>query len=55
MDLQSTQSLTKMSTSNLPVSKELPEHKADLTAICELIFWNMWESGRLTTKWASMA
>jgi hypothetical protein len=38
MALGSTQSLTEMSTMNLPGGKERPAHKADnLTAICEPI------------------
>jgi hypothetical protein len=33
-----------------------PAHKADnLTAICEPIFWKMWEPRLLTTLWASTA
>jgi hypothetical protein len=31
-----------------------PVHKADLTAICELIVYQMWESHCLTTQWVSM-
>jgi hypothetical protein len=39
MDLGSTQSLTEMSTRNLPGGKGRPARKADnLTAICEPIF-----------------
>jgi hypothetical protein len=38
MALESTQSLTEMSTRNLPGDKERPARKADnLTAICEPI------------------
>jgi hypothetical protein len=38
MVLESTQSLTEMSTRNLPAGKGRPERKADnLTAICEAI------------------
>jgi hypothetical protein len=47
--LGSTQPLTEMSTRNLPGSKARPEDKADnLTAICEPIFWKMWEPRCLT-------
>jgi hypothetical protein len=55
MDLGSTQSLTEMSTRNLPGCKGWPAHKADLTAICEPIVYKMWEPGRLTTLWSSTA
>jgi hypothetical protein len=45
-----------MSTRNLPGSKGPPAHNADnLTAICELIVWKMWEPRRLTILWASTA
>jgi hypothetical protein len=45
-----------MSTRNLPGVKGRLAHKADnLTAICELIVWKIWEPQRLTTLWASMA
>jgi hypothetical protein len=44
--------LTEMSTRNLPGGKRRPARKADnLTAICELIVWKMWEPRRLTTLW----
>jgi hypothetical protein len=56
MALGSTQSLTEMSTRNLPGGKGLPARKAEnLTTICELIIWNMWEPRHLTTIWASTA
>jgi hypothetical protein len=49
MALGSTQPLTDMSTRNLPGSKGRPALKADnLTAICELIVWKMWEPRRLS-------
>jgi hypothetical protein len=54
--LGSTQPLTEMSTSNLPGGKGRPAHKADnLTAICELTLWKMWEPRRLTNLWAFRA
>jgi hypothetical protein len=54
MALGSTQPLTEMGTRNLPGGKGLPARKADnLTAICEQIFWKIWEPRRLTTLWAS--
>jgi hypothetical protein len=54
--LGSTQPLTEMSTRNLPWCKGRPACKADnLTAICEPIFYKMWEPRRLTTPWASTA
>jgi hypothetical protein len=56
MALGSTQSLTEISTRNLPGGKGRPGFKADnLTAICEPIVWKMWEPRRLTTLWASAA
>jgi hypothetical protein len=52
MALGSTQPLTEMSTRNL----RRPGGKADnLTAICELNVYKVWESRRLTTLWASRA
>jgi hypothetical protein len=49
-----TQPLTEMSTRNLPGNKGRPACKADNhTAICEPIFYKMWEPRRLTTLWAS--
>jgi hypothetical protein len=52
----STQPLTEMGTRNLPGGKGRQERKADnLTAICEPIFYKMWEPRRLTTLWASTA
>jgi hypothetical protein len=55
MALGSTQPLTEMSTGNLPGGKGRPALKADLTAICEQIFYKMWEPRRLTALWASTA
>jgi hypothetical protein len=56
MALGSTQPLTKMSTRNLPGGKGRPGRKTDnLTAICELIVWKMWEPRRLTTLCAFTA
>jgi hypothetical protein len=56
MALGSTQSLTEMSTRNLPGGKGRPAFKADnLTAIREPIVQKMWEPRRLTTLWASLA
>jgi hypothetical protein len=51
----SIQPLKVMSTRNLPGGKGLPARRADVTAICELIAKKMWESGCLTTLWASTA
>jgi hypothetical protein len=56
MALGSTQSLTEMSTKNLPGGKAEPAGGADnLTAICEPTVYKMWEPRRLTTLWAFMA
>jgi hypothetical protein len=56
MALGSAQPLTEMSTRDLLGSKERPAHKADnLTAICELSVWKMWEPQQLTTLLASTA
>jgi hypothetical protein len=56
MALGSTQLLTGMSTKNLPRGKGRPARKADnLTAICELIVYKMWEPCRVTNLWASTA
>jgi hypothetical protein len=56
MALESTKSLTEMSTRNLPGSKALPVIGADKhTAICEPIVYTMWEPRRLTTLWISTA
>jgi hypothetical protein len=50
MALVSTQSLTEMSTRNLPGGKGRPARKADnLTAICEAFVQKMWEPRRLRT------
>jgi hypothetical protein len=55
MALMSTQPLTEMSTRNLPEGKRRPTRKADLTAICESIVYKMWDSRRLTSRWAFAA
>jgi hypothetical protein len=56
MALETTQPLTEMSTRNLPEGKGWPAHKADnLTALCEPIFWKMWEPQHLTVLWAFTA
>jgi hypothetical protein len=48
--------LTEMSTRKLPGSKERSARKThNLTAICERIFYKMWEPLRLTTLRASTA
>jgi hypothetical protein len=40
----------------LPITWVILARKADnLTAICERIFWKMWQPRRLTTLWASAA
>jgi hypothetical protein len=45
-----------MSTRNIPVGKVRPARKADkLTAIYELIVWQMWEPRCLTALWAFTA
>jgi hypothetical protein len=44
MTLGLTQSLTEMSTTNLPRDKVRPAHKAyKRPAICEPIVWTMWD------------
>jgi hypothetical protein len=56
MALGSTQTLTEMSTRNLPGGKGRPASEADnLIAICEPIVYKMWEPRRLTTLWAFTA
>jgi hypothetical protein len=56
MAVGSTQSLTEMSTRNIPGSKRQPVRKADnLTAICEPTVQKMGEPRRLTTLRASTA
>jgi hypothetical protein len=56
MALGSTQTLTEMSTRNLPEGKGRQTRNADnLTAICEPIVQKMWEPRRVTTLWASTA
>jgi hypothetical protein len=56
MSLGSTQPLTEMSTRNLRGGKGEQALKIDdLTAICEPIFYKMWEPRRLTTLWDTMA
>jgi hypothetical protein len=52
MALESTQSLTEMSTWKLPGDKGRPERKADLI---EPIVQIKWETRRLTTLWSAMA
>jgi hypothetical protein len=50
-----TQSLTEMSTRNLPGGKGwLAPMTDNLTATCELTVYKMWEPWCLTTLWASM-
>jgi hypothetical protein len=52
--LGSTQSLTEMSTSDLPGNNVRKARKAEnLITICEEIVQNMWKPRRLTTLWAS--
>jgi hypothetical protein len=56
MALGSTQSLTEMSTRNLPGGKGRPARKAgNLTIIYESIIYRVWEPRRLTTLWATDA
>jgi hypothetical protein len=56
MALGSTQPLTEMSTRNLPGGKGRLERKSDNhAAICEQIFYKMWEPLCLKTVWASTA
>jgi hypothetical protein len=48
--------LTEMGIRNLPGGRGLSVYKDDnLTAICELIAYKVWEPRRLTIPWASMA
>jgi hypothetical protein len=55
MALGWTQPLTEMSTRNLPGGKGRPAHKANnLTAICYLIVYKMWDPRHLTTLWTPM-
>jgi hypothetical protein len=52
----STQTLTEMSSRNLPGGKGRPVRGADnLTAIYEATIEKMWEPRRLTTLWAFTA
>jgi hypothetical protein len=53
MALGSTQPLTEMSTRNISEGTGRPARKADITTICDLIVYKMWEPRRLTTIWAS--
>jgi hypothetical protein len=56
MALGSTQSLTEMSTRNLPGGKGAvgrPARKAELTSIFEPTVLKMWEPQRLATHWIS--
>jgi hypothetical protein len=56
MALGATQPLKEMSTRNLPAGKGRPARRTDnLTAICELIGYEIWEPPRLTALWAFMA
>jgi hypothetical protein len=56
MDLGSTQPLREIITRNIPEGIGRPERKAhNLTAICDLTVWKMWEPRRLTTQWAPTA
>jgi hypothetical protein len=56
MALGSTQLLTEMSTRNLTVGKGRSARKADnFIAICEPIFYKMWQPWHLTIPWASTA
>jgi hypothetical protein len=54
MALESTQPLTKMSTSNFRGGR-LALKTDNLTAIYELILYKMWEHLRLTALWTSTA
>jgi hypothetical protein len=56
MALGSTQPQIEISARNLPGGKGRPARGADnLTAVCELIVWKMWDPRRLTTLWAFTA
>jgi hypothetical protein len=57
MAVESTRTLTEMSTRDLPGDKGRPARKADnLTAICEPnCLEKIWEPQRLTTLWSSTA
>jgi hypothetical protein len=56
MALGTTQPLTEMSTRNVPGGKGRPVRGADnLTDVCELIVYKMWEPRHLTIVWAFMA
>jgi hypothetical protein len=56
MVLGSTQSLTEKSIRNRPAGKAWPARKVNnLKAICEPIFYKMWESRLLSTLWAFTA
>jgi hypothetical protein len=56
MVLGSTETLTEMSTRNLPGGKRRTARKADNhIAICEPTVYRMWESRLLTNLWASTA
>jgi hypothetical protein len=56
MALGSTQPLTEMSTRIIPGGEGRPACKADnLTAICELTVYKMWEPQHLTALWVSTA
>jgi hypothetical protein len=54
--LGSTLPLREISARNLPGGKGQPVHEADnLSTICELIVWQIWEPWRHTTLWAFTA
>jgi hypothetical protein len=54
MPLRTTQPLIEMTVRCLPGDRGMLELKADnLTAVCELTLWKMWESRRLATQLAS--
>jgi hypothetical protein len=55
MALGLTQPPTEMTTRNLPGGKGRPVHKADLTAVCELICLEKCGSLDISTLWASTA
>jgi hypothetical protein len=49
-------SLREVSTRNLPGGKGRTARKSDyLIAICDPVFWEIWEPRRLTNRWASAA
>jgi hypothetical protein len=54
MALVSTQSVTEMSTRNLPGGKARPAPKFGLTNTFEPTFYKMWEPRRLSILWAPL-